>query len=69
MEACTHLHFTFALELDFSLKPSKPVITLVLWAENERVVNNLKQLLEVKQTQMAASLIRNVSQAVPAPCY
>lgn len=69
VEAQTRLHFAFALELDFFLKPLKPVITPVLWAESARVVHNLKQLLEAQETQTVAPPHAPGYQAAPALCY
>ena len=36
-QEAARLHFAFELQLDFFLKPLKPVIAPVLWAESERV--------------------------------
>lgn len=69
VQAAACLHFTFELQLDFLLKPLKPVITPVLWAESERVVNNLKRLLEAPQTHPASASVEPVFHAEPVPCF
>jgi hypothetical protein len=55
IQEATRLHFAFELQLDFFLKPLKPIITPVLWAESARVVYNLKQLLEAQATRPGAA--------------